>query len=221
MEQFLRFYDMFYLIQHVPEEGAGVFEQLLPSPYKTILTIKDSFPDNFENISGVLIMGGPMGVYERSIYPFIEKELAFIKKCYEKNVKVLGVCLGAQMIAEALGGKVYKGHIQEVGWCKIMHTKAAKEDALFSIFPEELDVFQWHGDTFDLPPDAIRLAVSKEYENQAFRVGKHIYGLQYHIEVTDKIIKEWFPQGYQKFVYPEINRLNSLAMEAFGRFLRL
>lgn len=212
---------MFYLIQHVLEEGAGVFEQLLPSNVRMILASRDDFPEDVREISGVLIMGGPMGVYEHNLYPFIEQELNFIKKCYESGVKVFGVCLGAQMIAEALGGKVYKGHVQEIGWCKIRHTKEAKDDTLFSIFPEELLVFQWHGDTFELPPNAVRLATSNEYKNQSFRVGNNIYGLQYHIEVTDNIIKEWFPETHEKMVNPDLKRLNNLAIEAFKKFLKL
>lgn len=211
---------MFCLIQHVREEGAGLFRNLLSKKMKTIIAGEDAFP-NLKDITGVLIMGGPMGVYAKDRYSFINQEIDFIKQCYTKNIKIFGVCLGAQMIAEALGGKVYKGHIQEIGWQKITHTEHAKNDFVFSIFPKELTVFQWHQDTFELPKSAVRLASSENYENQAFRIGNNIYGLQYHIEVTQDIIKRWFPDSYEKMKNPDIQVLNSLAVEVFKRFLSL
>lgn len=209
---------MFYIIQHVKEEGAGVFLELLPKEYKIVLAGVDEFPD-INVVSGVLIMGGPMGVYEKDRFPFIEKELRFIKSCSEKGVKILGVCLGAQMIAEAMGGKVYKGEHQEIGWSLINLTDEAKKDFVFQVFPKEMEVFQWHGDTFTLPDGGIRLATSKLYQNQAFKYGNNIYGLQYHIEVTKDIVKEWFANDYEKYVEKDFTFLNNLAIEAFKRFL--
>lgn len=212
--------NMFYIIKHVPEEGPGLFSTLLPQGCKTILAGSDDFPA-YDDVTGVLIMGGPMGVYEKEKYPFILKELSFIRNCFERGVKIFGVCLGAQMIAEALGGKVYKGEKEEIGWYKITHTEEAHFDPVFSIFPKELSVFQWHGDTFYLPPQAIRLAYSENYTNQAFRVGRNVYGLQYHIEVTEEIIKEWFPEQWESFVDRHLDYLNTLAVEAFSRFLKI
>lgn len=211
---------MFYIVQHVKEEGAGVFLKLLPKETKTILAGVDEFPD-VETVSCLLIMGGPMGVYEKDRYPFIEKELQFIKNCSENGVKIFGVCLGAQMIAQALGGKVYKGAVQEIGWSSIKLTEEAKEDPVFSVFPEEMEVFQWHGDTFTLPPGAIRLAYSTLYENQAFKYGDRIYGLQYHIEVTEDIVKDWFHEDFDKYLNMDFGWLNRLALEAFKRFLSI
>jgi len=214
---------MFYVIKHVIEEGPGLFEDLIPKDRLTLLATKDDFPD-IKSDDTVLIMGGPMGVYEKSEYPFIEKELDFIKKCYERNVKVLGICLGAQMIAESLGGRVFRGHIKEIGWYEITQTEHAERDYLFSIFPKKLSVFQWHQDTFELPNEAIRLSENENYPNQAFKVGKNIYGLQYHIEVTEKILKEWFPESKDIEKYCNSGNLSKVkiyALEFFKRFLSL
>ena len=212
---------MIYVIKHVPEEGPGIFEELIPRDAVTLLAGSDTWPA-VETNDIFLIMGGPMGVYERKRYPFIEKELQLIRRCREQGAKVFGVCLGAQMIAEALGGKVYKGHVQEIGWYRITHSTAAADDPVFSIFPKELDVFQWHGDTFDLPPGAINLAGSAHYPNQAFKVGRNIYGLQYHIEATEQILHEWFPDdaGGTLADTAKLYRLASLAVKSFKQFLK-
>lgn len=215
---------MFYVIKHVTEEGPGIFTPLLPEKHKVLLAGADNYPDQLTNIDGVLILGGPMGVYEKDVYPFIQRELDFIKKCYEKNIKILGICLGAQMIAEALGGKVYKGHVQEIGWYNVDLTEASSKDPLFSIFPNKHCVFQWHQDTFELPKDAILLAKSENYPNQAFRVGKNIYGLQYHIEVDGKVLKEWFKSDDTYKSYLNTNKflfLKPLAETFFKKFLSL
>ncbi len=200
---------MFYIIKHVPEEGPGYFETFLPKDTLVIMADSCNFPEVTEKDS-VLIMGGPMGVYEKSEYAFITKELDFIKKCYDRNVKVIGICLGAQMIAEALGGNVYRGHKKEIGWYEIEHTSFYKNDKLFSHFPEKIVVFQWHQDTFELPPHAVRLARSSEYENQAFKVGDRIYGLQYHIEVTEELLKEWFLSPDEQKLFIDTSKINFL-----------
>ncbi len=211
---------MFYVIQHVREEGPGVFGRLLPKGYKTVIAGEQSFPE-VNSVSGLLIMGGPMGVYEKDKYTFIEAELDLIRACAEKGVKIFGVCLGAQMIAEALGGRVYKGHIQETGWYQITLTEEAKKDKIFAHFPTNFEVFQWHGDTFTLPEKAVRLAFSDSYINQAFRVFDNIYGLQFHIEVTWEIIKDWFPHEFQNYRNESLAELNAMAEEAFMKFLAL
>lgn len=212
---------MFYVIKHVDDEGPGIFEKYLPSNTITILASKEVFP---EPKSGdvVLIMGGPMGVYEKEQYSFIEKELIFIKKCFDKNIKILGICLGAQMIAESLGGRVYKGHVKEIGWYEIKHTNQAKHDEVFSIFPEKMTVFQWHQDTFELPKDAIRLAENENYPNQAFKVGNNIYGLQYHIEVTEEVLKQWFPDEKNNFCdSSNLSTIQLFAEKFFMKFISL
>lgn len=209
---------MFYIIKHVPEEGPGLFGDLIKDA-KTLNAESCDFPD-IKSDDMLLIMGGPMGVYEKDKYPFIEKELDFIRYCYRQGAKILGICLGAQMIAEALGGKVYKGKTKEIGWYQILHTNEAKKDKAFSVFPEKLKVFQWHQDTFTLPKYAVRLAFNKNYENQAFTIDERIYGLQYHIEVTEDIIKDWFPNDYNLYIdRKQLSYLKNLAYIFFDKII--
>ncbi len=214
---------MLYVIKHVPEEGAGIFECFFTEKPITIMASSLDFPEPKKD-DMFIIMGGPMGVYEKNEYPFIKKELDFIKKCADKNSKILGICLGAQMIAESLGGKVYKGHTKEVGWYNIEHTEYAKNDEIFNLFPQSMYVFQWHQDTFDLPKEAIRLAKNHNYENQAFKIGRNIYGLQYHIEVTDEILKDWFPEEKTNNHYIDKDKMieaQKFAEEFFRKFISL
>ncbi|MCX7991470.1 MAG: type 1 glutamine amidotransferase [Proteobacteria bacterium] len=215
----MRYKNMFYVIKHVKEEGAGLFTDKMNN-MKIIMAESMDFPDIREE-DIVVIMGGPMGVYEKDKYPFIELELEFIRRCYKNGAKILGICLGAQMIAEALGGKVYKGHVKEIGWYEITHTNFAKKDKAFSVFPEKIMIFQWHQDTFTLPENAVRLAFNSNYENQAFTIEERVYGLQYHIEVTEDIIKEWFPDDYNKYIdKAQLDLLRLYAYEFFQKFIK-
>jgi GMP synthase-like glutamine amidotransferase len=190
------------VIRHIDVEGLGSIEDVLKDKglsYTYIDTGRDPLPSRVSDYHAVVILGGPMGVYEQDKYPFIKKELFLIEQARRLNIPVIGICLGSQMIAQALGGRVYKGGIQEIGWYDIQVTKEASHDKLFSSVhaaggeSAALKVFQWHGDTFDLPGDAVLLASSKLYKNQAFRVGT-IYGLQFHIEVKEADIKRWISE---------------------------
>ncbi len=190
------------IIRHIGVEGLGSIEDVLKARnlhYKYIDTWRDSMPLNVSNYSAVIILGGPMGVYEQDKYPFIKKELFLIEEARRLNIPVIGICLGSQMIAQALGGKVYKGSAKEIGWYDIHFTQEASHDKLFASVKAAQDesttikVFQWHGDTFDLPGEAVVLASSKLYTNQAFRVD-NIYGLQFHIEVKEADIKNWIDE---------------------------
>lgn len=143
----------------------------------------------------LVVLGGPMGVYEQAQHPQVREGLRLIKEAASGGMKVLGVCLGAQMLAEALGGRVYKGHGEEAGWLPITCTDEGRADAVFGALAadaDEFEVLQWHGDTFDIPPGATRLASSKEYPNQAFVHGGRCYALQFHVEGTPGIVAQWF-----------------------------
>jgi GMP synthase-like glutamine amidotransferase len=131
----------------------------------------------------LVIMGGPMGVYESNLYPWLTSELEFIKESIDKNKVVLGICLGAQIIAAALGAKVYKGPYKEIGWFPVIFEKNKYFD-----FPEKLTVFHWHGDTFDLPVNAQRIASSDAIINQAFIYNNKVLALQFHIEVMQESV---------------------------------
>lgn len=140
---------------------------------------------------GLIVLGGPMGVYDD--FPWKEKELDAIRENIG-NLPILGICLGAQLIAHAMGAKVYPHvvdgkHIKEVGHYKVELTAHGKKCRLFRGFPDALDVLQWHGDTFDLPEDASHVARADMCENQGFCHGQNIHGLQFHVEITAKLLR--------------------------------
>ena len=185
------------ILQHVPSEGAGTVLDFLEKkkiPFQIIkLYENDPLPKDLSAIRAVLIMGGPMNVYEEDKYPFLKKEGIFIKQLISQNISCLGVCLGSQLIAKALGGKVYKAERPEIGWDRIELSREAKRDPLFSLVSSpSLRVLQWHEDTFDLPEKAEHLASSKGVPNQAYRYGDKVYGFQFHVEVNEAMLKDWF-----------------------------
>ena len=190
------------VIRHIGVEGLGTIQNVLADrgiPYIYIDTWKDRIPRDTADYRALIILGGPISVYEQDTYPFIEKELSLIRKARDAKLPVIGICLGSQMIAQALGGRVYKGGTKEIGWYDIHFTAQASHDPLFSSVeavkshPATMKVFQWHGDTFDLPGDAVVLAGSKLYANQAFRIDT-LYGLQFHIEIREADIKVWIDE---------------------------
>ncbi|MBI4353191.1 MAG: type 1 glutamine amidotransferase, partial [Candidatus Omnitrophica bacterium] len=185
------------VLQHVPGEGAGTVVDFMEEngiPFRVIqLYNGDHLPENLEKIRAVLIMGGPMNVYEEDKHPFLKKEDAFIKQLAAKDIPCLGVCLGAQLIAKALGKRVYKASQAEIGWGDVHLSPQAAEDPLFSSIPSSvMRVLQWHEDTFDLPDTAVHLASSEAVPNQAYRYGRHVYGLQFHVEVNREMLVDWF-----------------------------
>jgi GMP synthase-like glutamine amidotransferase len=151
-------------------------------------------------IQALIIMGGPMNVDETYLYPFLDTELELIKQATLAGRPVLGICLGAQLIAKALGSRVYPNSVREVGWHPIELLPVAHKDRLFSEAPQTFDVLHWHGDTFDLPPGAVHLARSNRCVHQAFRWGSLTWGLQFHLEVTPKMIETWV-QGDESVSY--------------------
>ncbi len=182
----------FLVIQHEACEPLGAFENGLEErgiEYEYVRLFEEDVPENLDGYSGLIIMGGPMNVYQEDEYPFLRAEDVLIKEALKNNLPILGVCLGAQLIAKAAGARVKKGSKKEIGWYKIRLTEEGKRDPVFSMFEEEFRVFQWHGDTFDIPDGAVKLAENSLY-NQAFRI-KNAYALQFHIEVTEEIIKDW------------------------------
>ncbi len=156
-----------------------------------------------ESFDALILMGGPMGVYECDKYPFLIKEMKLLKKAYKENKRVLGFCLGSQLIAEALGGRVIKGLLgKETGIQMVILLDELKE----YFGKEELTVFQWHSDTFSLPYEAKLLAYSNKYF-QAFRINK-LLGIQFHVEVNSEIVQDWinFYGGESKLIN-EVKRL--------------
>jgi GMP synthase-like glutamine amidotransferase len=190
------------IIKNVASEGPGTIEDFLKEsemPYSILdfYDCKAEVPD-LRAHSHLIVMGGPMAVYDVDEHAFLSMELAMIRTFIRIKKPVLGICLGAQMIAYALGAEVYRGEKSEIGWDKVDITPEGMNDPLLSTIAVNnepyAEVFQWHGDTFDLPKDSVRLSSSPVYKNQAFRYKDNVYGLQFHVEVTPGIIREWFAQ---------------------------
>lgn len=182
------------IIKHVEIEGPGLIEYYLDQKnisYQIIeLKLGVHIPD-LDRFTHIVILGGPMNVYEEDQYPFLKDEDLFIKEAIQRGKSVLGICLGAQLIAKALGAKVFKAPAKEIGWYDVSLTKIGLHDPLFSNLTKAFSVFQWHEDTFEIPEKAKLLAISDSVLHQAFRYGENAYGLQFHLEVTQEMIQEW------------------------------
>ncbi len=188
------------IIKHIEIEGPGLIEDCLIKgkiQHRMInLETNPEFPilDDFTHI---ILLGGPMNVYEEDQYPFLKPEDLFIKEAVQRGKRILGICLGAQLIAKALGARVYKAAVKEIGWYPVSVTEDGALDPLFSFLPKSFAAFQWHGDTFDLPSAGKLMATSSPVRNQAFRYGENAYGLQFHFEILEGMIQEWM-KGYEK-----------------------
>ncbi len=186
-----------HYLQHVPFEGLGCKEDWIRTKGH-ILTSTHLYEDaNFpplEDFDWLIIMGGPMGVYDEEEYSWLTLEKQFIKAAIDNGKIVLGICLGAQLIAAALGATV-KQHIQkEIGWFPI--TKINKEDSsLFAHFPDKFTTFHWHEDIFEIPADATHIFTSEACANQGFIFKERVIGLQFHPEVTEKYMLEMITEG--------------------------
>lgn len=200
------------IIKNVFTEGPGTIADYLnaekiPSSLCD-LSIGDAVPD-VDSFSHLLIMGGPMAVYEMHRHPYLRTEAKLIEQAITANKHIMGICLGAQMVAHALGARVYAGGQKEIGWYEIAFTPEGMNDPLMSTLALDgkraAQVFQWHGDTFDLPAGAVRLASSDYYSNQAFRYSDRVYALQFHIEVTPVIVFDWLKD--EKGI--DLNRVNA------------
>ncbi len=191
------------ICKNIETEGPGTIEDFLKTkgiPYKIVdLSKGEDIPETKESDT-LLMMGGPMSVNEDDIYPYIKKEEALVRAFIADGKRVLGVCLGAQIMAKALGSRVYKGKEQEIGWHDIELTPDGIKDPLMmklAAHPyvgdiwKRFKVFHWHGETFDIPEGAVRLAGSELYRNQAFNYGGKAYAFQFHIEVTREMVYDW------------------------------
>jgi GMP synthase (glutamine-hydrolysing) len=179
-------------IQNAPGEHLGFFADILEEQgisFEYSKPYKDDIPP-INSYTKLIILGGPMGVYEAERYPFLKREVEYIRAAIKRRMPVLGVCLGAQLMAHALGGRVYPGDEEEKGWYPIKLSEDGKKDEILRNFDSEFQVFHWHGDTFTLPFEAVHLASSQLYKNQAFRFGNS-YALQFHLEVTEAMVGEW------------------------------
>jgi GMP synthase-like glutamine amidotransferase len=180
------------IFRHVPFEGAGRLETALRDRQITFDyadLYQNGAPEPVPGDYGALVfMGGPMSVNDD--LPYLRREKEYIRSAIARGIPVLGICLGAQLIASALGAAVRKNPAKEIGWFDLHFTAAAAGDRLFDGLVQE-SVFHWHGEAFDLPEGAALLASSDLCRNQAFRIGPRVYGLQFHLEVTPEMIADW------------------------------
>lgn len=173
-----------HVLQHVPFEGIGSMDLWLDEHCADVSYTRffeDHALPQAKKFDLIIVMGGPMSVNDEESLPWLRPEKQFIRDAIELGVPVVGVCLGAQLIASALGARVYSNPQKEIGWFQIEATPNVTNTFRF---PEKCIVFHWHGETFDLPSGAVRLAKSIICENQAFQFGQHVIGLQFHLETT-------------------------------------
>ncbi|PLV56186.1 type 1 glutamine amidotransferase [Thermotoga sp. SG1] len=185
-------------IRHVEIEDLGMMEDIFREKkwsFEYLDTPKGKkLGRPIEEYSLVVLLGGYMGAYEEEKYPFLKYEFQLIEEALRKEIPFLGICLGSQMLARVLGANVYRGkNGEEIGW---FFVEKVSDDNLFSDFPDRLLVFQWHGDTFDLPHVATKVFTSEKYENQGFVYRKAV-GLQFHIEVGSRTMKRWI-EAYRR-----------------------
>jgi len=226
-----------HVLQHVPFEGIGSMALWLAERRADV-----SYTRFFENpalpslngIDLIVAMGGPMSVNDEASLPWLLPEKLFVREAVKRGLSVLGVCFGAQLIASALGARVYKNSQKEIGWFPIEATPTIPDAFRF---PEKCMVFHWHGESFDLPSGAARLAKSAACENQAFQIGEHVIGLQFHLETTpesarsilDNCSHELMPGPYvqteaalrsvKRAAYSEINCLMNEVLSYITRSL--
>ncbi len=170
-------------LQHVPFEGLGYIEDWAEEQGFDITCTRlyddeEELPE-IDDIDWLIVMGGPMGIFEYNDYPWLTDEKEFIELAIDEEKTVVGICLGAQLMADVLGAKVYPGPEKEIGWFPIQRSNEAPD-----LIPEELTVFHWHGDTFEIPDGAVALATSEPGINQGFVYENRAVGLQFHMETT-------------------------------------
>ena len=174
-------------LQHVPFEGLGTIEQWIRvRGYRLTATklYQNDTPPDIDSVDWFIIMGGPMGVHDEDRLPWLKSEKRLIEEAMRQGKAVLGICLGAQLIADVLGARVYPNRFKEIGWFPIELTEAGQRSFLFRFLPARMRVFHWHGDTFDLPGGAVHIARSEACLNQAFVYNERVIGLQFHLEST-------------------------------------
>lgn len=223
-----------HFFQHVPYEDPGYILD-----WCNRNDVRVSFTRFYENepvpepgnFDCLVVMGGPMGVYDEKEFPWLSAEKEIIASAIKNNIPVLGICLGAQLLATVLGAPVYKNSEKEIGWFDIYFTQLEHMPSFFkNRQSQSMKVFHWHGDTFDLPENAILLATSEACKNQAFLYGDRVIGLQFHFEVTEASLESMIGYGrnelvkgryiqdpveilHHKYLIPEINRVMGAVME--------
>jgi GMP synthase (glutamine-hydrolysing) len=231
------------VVRHVPQEALGNLEAVLRSRGLE-LDVVDCFAEDWpaieragfqpHELAGLVVMGGPMNADETERYPFLATDVDWLRQAVAAGLPTLGICLGAQLLAKSLGARVVRNRIKEIGWHEIELLPAALADPLLAGSRAAETVFQWHGDTFDLPPGAVHLARSAACEQQIFRYGSGAYGLQFHLEITAEMVGDWLvdpdlcgelkgsdeidPREIRRRAADEVAKMAPLAERIFGRF---
>jgi GMP synthase-like glutamine amidotransferase len=227
-----------HYLQHVPFEDLANIrrwaEERGHDVSRTLLFSNDRIPGLME-FDWLIIMGGPMNIYEHDTYPWLIREKMFIREAIANDKIVLGICLGAHLMADVLGGNVRRSAYREIGWHKVRLTPEAKASRLFHVLPGEFIAFHWHGDTFAVPPGALRTAESDACRNQAFEMGRAV-GLQFHLEssmdsidhlisnCSDELDEGAYVQGQKELLshidrFSEINGLMNIFLDNMEREL--
>ena len=223
-----------HYFQHVPFEGLGCIENWIKRENHQLSCTRfylHETPPPLSEIDWLIVMGGPMGIYDDAKFPYLKGEKEYLKEAVAQNKTILGICLGAQLLANELGADVKKGKHQEIGWFPIRKTMDGKNDPLFESMPDELNVFHWHGDQFDIPANCVRLIESEVCPNQAFLFKDNVLGLQFHFEATpqsirgmiehvgDELIPDQFVQSKQDILLGETNcqKSNQIMFELLDR----
>lgn len=229
------------VLQHVPFEPLGTLDPILRDAGFRIRYVNfDRKPKSLPSLKryrGLIILGGPMNVDDTQRYPNLGVEVDLIREALDRDLHILGICLGAQLLAKSLGATVNAGRHKEIGWHDIELTEAGANDALLSSFARVQRIFQWHSDGFDLPSEAVLLAGSAVCPNQAFRYGEKAYGFQFHLEGDQPLIERWLttpvhveemaslhgavdPDAIRAETELHIDMLCNLSRETFGRWVR-
>lgn len=199
------------VLQHVGHEPLGTLNPMLKDAGFRIRYVNfgrhpHSEP-HLESYSGLIILGGPMGVYEADRHPHLKVEMRMIEQALKMDIPILGICLGSQLIASVLGAHVRKAPRWELGWCDVQLTAEGRGDSLFKDYAPTEKLFQLHQDTFDVPKSAVHLAKSSVCDGQAFRMGEKVYGMQFHLEVDHAMITRWLARtDNRKIIQTESTR---------------
>ena len=192
-----------HILQHVPYETPGCIETWIKERgylYSSTSFYADETLPDIADIDWLIVMGGPMSVHDTTEFPWLTIEKKFINDAVREKKVIIGVCLGAQLIAEVLGSRVYKNSVKEIGWFPVTRNSSADNLSLLQKFDESEVVFHWHGDTFDIPQGAVHGMSSDGCLNQCFIYNERVIGLQFHVEVTENLLQSIIANGVDEII---------------------